>query len=52
MVCAGQVCKIRGVGAAIHHCQQLQQEVGSFALFEGSGFEQMDMLLCCKFAGE
>jgi acyl-CoA oxidase len=44
------VCKIRGVGRAIAQCHALQQEVGSFALLGGSGFEHMDMLLCCKFA--
>ena len=44
------VCKVRGVGRAIEHCHKLQQEVGSFALLGGSGFEHMDMLLCCKFA--
>ena len=44
------VCKIRGVGAATELCFALQQEVGSFALLGGGGFEHLDMLLCCKFA--
>ena len=25
-------------------------QVGSYALMHGTGFELMDMLLCCKFA--
>jgi hypothetical protein len=33
------VCKIRGVGAATELCFALQQEVGSFALLGGGGFE-------------
>ena len=44
------VCKIRGVGRSAELCFQLQQEVGSFALLGGGGFEHLDMLLCCKFA--
>jgi len=44
------VCKIRGVGLATQLCFKLQQEVGSFALLGGGGFEHLDMLLCCKFA--
>lgn len=44
------VCKIRGVGLATELCFKLQQEVGSFALLGGGGFEHLDMLLCCKFA--
>lgn len=44
------VCKIRGVALAIELCFKLQQEVGSFALLAGAGFEHLDMLLCCKFA--
>ena len=44
------VCKIRGVGLATELCFKLQQEVGSFALLAGGGFEHLDMLLCCKFA--
>jgi acyl-CoA oxidase len=44
------VAKVEGVGRAIKACHALQQEVGSFALLGGSGFEHMDMLLCCKFA--
>jgi len=26
------------------------EQVGSYALMHGTGFELMDMLLCCKFA--
>merc|ERR1712107_276108 len=29
---------------------KLEQEVGSFVLMMGSGFEHKDVLLCCKFA--
>ena len=28
----------------------MRQEVGSYALMHGTGFELADMLLCCKFA--
>ena len=34
----------------IEMCFRLKQEVGSYALMAGSGFEQMDFLQCCKFA--
>jgi len=44
------VSKVCGVRTAIEACRALQSEVGSFALLGGSGFESMDMLLCCKFA--
>lgn len=30
--------------------QSLHEQVGSYALMHGTGFELMDMLLCCKFA--
>mmetsp|Transcript_31467 Transcript_31467/g.67577 ORF Transcript_31467/g.67577 Transcript_31467/m.67577 type:complete len:471 (-) Transcript_31467:1344-2756(-) len=42
--------KVRNVETAIDLCWRLKQEVGSFALMSGSGFEQMDYLQCCKFA--
>jgi acyl-CoA oxidase len=29
---------------------ELKQEVGSFALMEGTGFEQLDFITMCKFA--
>lgn len=29
---------------------KLQNDVGSFALMHGTGFEQRDFLTCCKFA--
>merc|ERR1712146_638630 len=35
---------------SIDLCFKLKQEVGSFALMGGTGFEQMDFLQCCKFA--
>jgi hypothetical protein len=35
---------------AIDLCWKLKQEVGSFALMRGSGFENLDYLNCCKFA--
>mmetsp|Transcript_40592 Transcript_40592/g.98699 ORF Transcript_40592/g.98699 Transcript_40592/m.98699 type:complete len:107 (-) Transcript_40592:166-486(-) len=31
-------------------CHRLQNEVGSYALMGGTGFEQKDFLTCCKFA--
>ena len=44
------VAKIRAVDESIEMCFRLKQEVGSYALMAGSGFEQMDFLQCCKFA--
>jgi len=44
------VCKINAVESAIRHCFDLKQEVGSYALMGGMGFEQTDFLQCCKFA--
>ena len=44
------VCKINAVETAIKHCFALKQEVGSYALMGGKGFEQTDFLQCCKFA--
>eukprot|EP00750_Incisomonas_marina_P001288 INCI1108.6.p1 GENE.INCI1108.6~~INCI1108.6.p1 ORF type:complete len:510 (-),score=80.46 INCI1108.6:178-1707(-) len=44
------VAKVHGVEETIKMCFRLKQEVGSFALMAGSGFEQMDFLQCCKFA--
>ncbi len=44
------VGKVKAVEDAIALCFALKQEVGSYALMAGSGFEQMDFLQCCKFA--
>ena len=44
------VAKIRAVDESIEMCFRLKQEVGSYALMSGNGFEQMDFLQCCKFA--
>merc|ERR1719382_208260 len=42
--------KVKAVELAIDLCWRLKQEVGSYALMTGCGFEQMDYLQCCKFA--
>ena len=34
----------------IDFCHRLRQEVGSYALMSGTGFEHTDFLQCCKFA--
>merc|ERR1712194_54608 len=44
------VAKIKALEVAIEAGHRLEQEVGSFVLMEGSGFEHKDVLLCCKFA--
>jgi len=44
------VAKVRSVEDTISLCFRLKQDVGSFALMSGTGFEQMDFLQCCKFA--
>ena len=44
------VCKVKAVEESIEMCFRLKQEVGSYALMAGMGFEQMDFLQCCKFA--
>lgn len=44
------VAKIKALEVAIEAGHKLEQEVGSFALMGGSGFEHKDVLLCCKFA--
>ena len=44
------VCKIRAVETAIELCFRLKQEVGSYALMDGTGFGHTDFLQCCKFA--
>lgn len=42
--------KVRCVEGSIRSCHQLQQDVGSYALMAGTGFENIDFLTCCKFA--
>jgi len=42
--------KVKAVELAISLCWKLKQEVGSYALMTGCGFEQLDYLQCCKFA--
>jgi len=44
------VAKVQAVETTIALCFRLKQDVGSFALMGGTGFEQMDFLQCCKFA--
>ena len=44
------VAKIRAVETSIASCHALRQEVGSYALMAGTGFENTDFLQCCKFA--
>ncbi|KAI9021142.1 acyl-CoA dehydrogenase/oxidase [Hyaloraphidium curvatum] len=44
------VGKVAAVEAAIDLCWRLKQEVGSYALMAGTGFEHADFLQCCKFA--
>jgi acyl-CoA oxidase len=42
--------KVKCVERSISSCHQLQQDVGSYALMAGTGFENIDFLTCCKFA--
>jgi len=42
--------KVHCVEGSIRACHQLQQDVGSYALMAGTGFENIDFLTCCKFA--
>lgn len=44
------VGKVKAIESSITLCHALKQEVGSYALMVGSGFEQMDFITCCKFA--
>lgn len=44
------VLKVKAIETSISLCFKLKQELGSYALMGGSGFEQMDYLQCCKFA--
>jgi acyl-CoA oxidase len=50
LVAAIAVAKVQAVERSIDLCFRLKNEVGSYALMGGSGFENMDMLQCCKFA--
>eukprot|EP00941_MAST-03F_sp_MAST-3F-sp1_P000497 g497.t1 len=50
LVDAIAVCKIRCIDVATQRVHALRQEVGSYALMWGTGFELVDMFLCCKFA--
>ena len=50
LVDAIAVAKIKCIDVAIQRCHALRQEVGSYALMHATGFELIDMLLCCKFA--
>eukprot|EP00933_Yihiella_yeosuensis_P072293 TRINITY_DN8064_c1_g4_i4.p1 TRINITY_DN8064_c1_g4~~TRINITY_DN8064_c1_g4_i4.p1 ORF type:complete len:467 (+),score=85.99 TRINITY_DN8064_c1_g4_i4:180-1580(+) len=42
--------KVKAIETTIDLCFKLKQEVGSYALMGGTGFEKMDYLQCCKFA--
>merc|ERR1711935_327859 len=50
LVEAVTVAKVKCIETSIELCFRLKQEVGSYALMGGSGFEHMDFLQCCKFA--
>jgi len=50
LVDAIAICKIKCIDVAIQRTHALRQEVGSYALMHATGFELVDMLLCCKFA--
>ena len=50
LVDAIAVCKIRCIDVAVQRVHTLRLEVGSYALMHGTGFELVDMFLCCKFA--
>jgi len=42
--------KIASSEMSIDLCFRLKQDVGSYALMGGTGFDNMDFLQCCKFA--
>jgi len=44
------VAKVKAVEESIDITHRLQNDVGSYALMVGSGFEQKDFLTMCKFA--
>ena len=50
LVDAISVAKIRAISVSIERAHALRLEVGSYALMHKTGFELIDMFLCCKFA--
>jgi alkylation response protein AidB-like acyl-CoA dehydrogenase len=50
LVQAIAVAKIQAVDRCIDLAFRLKQEVGSYALMAGTGFDNTDFLQCCKFA--
>jgi len=50
LVDAISVAKIKCIEVAVERTHKLRLEVGSYALMHDTGFELVDMLLCCKFA--
>jgi len=50
LVDAIAVCKIKCIDVAVDRVHKLRLEVGSYALMHDTGFELVDMFLCCKFA--
>lgn len=44
------VLKVKAIETSISACFKLKQELGSYALMGGTGFEKLDYLQCCKFA--
>ena len=50
LVDAISVAKIKCIEVAVERTHALRLEVGSYALMHDTGFELVDMLLCCKFA--
>lgn len=42
--------KVKAIETSISFCFRLKQELGSYALMGGTGFEKLDYLQCCKFA--
>jgi len=44
------VLKVKAIETSISVCFKLKQELGSYALMGGTGFEKLDYLQCCKFA--
>ena len=48
MVEAVAAAKVSAVDEAIEYCHRLKQEVGSYALMAGTGFEHTDFLQCVQ----
>ena len=44
------VMKVKCIETSIDLCFRLKNEVGSYALMGGTGFDKLDFLQCCKFA--